>query len=365
MTQDLRVARVGLRRAAIAAALVLTTTASLGAQAVEPRAPVAGTVLGGRLHLQYNTSSADDEVASEFTLRRARIWAATRINDWIDGAVQVDVAGSKASARYAFLRFSLDPALRVSLGQFKRAFDLFELTSSSEILVIERDGIIRGMSPCAGVGGPCSFSRFSEQLELSSLDVGMLVQGDLAGGRISYLASLTNGSGDNTHEDNSAKSFSGRLEWHASPGLTFGANLGMHDFVPTAGGGDAYAPATELDMEVGGFDRGFHLQAGLLTGENWRNPVNGDEGSTFLTAQTIATYRVPLEGGRIRGIEPLARLSWGDPDTDLEGDGGVLLTPGVVLHFDGRNKMAANLDAWRPKEGDTAWSLKMQAYIYF
>jgi hypothetical protein len=64
-------------------------------------------------------------------------------------------------------------------------------------------------------------------------------------------------------------------------------------------------------------------------------------------------------------VEPLARLSWGDPDTELASDGGLLMTPGLVLHFEGRNKMAANLDAWRPQSGETAWGLKVQTYLYF
>lgn len=357
----------GLRLATSVGALFLLAFSAGGvrAQAVEPRTPVESTVLGGRVHLQYNTSSADEDVASGFVLRRARIWAGTRINDWIDGAAQIDFSGGGATARYAFVRFSLDPAVRVSLGQFKRAFDLFELTSSSEILVVERDGAMRGAGSCAGVGGPCSYSRFTERLQLSSLDVGMLVEGELAQGRVTYLASLTNGTGGNAAEENSAKSVSARLEWHAAPFLTIGANGALHDHPDPISDGDVYAPAAALDVEVGGFDEGFHLQAGILTGENWRNPDALGKGSTFLSAQGIATYHVPLDGGRVRGIEPLARLSWGDPDTGTSGDDGLLLTPGLMLHFDGRNKLAANLDAWRPTEGETAWSLRMQAYLYF
>lgn len=322
-------------------------------------------MVGGRIHLQYNTSSADPDVASAFLLRRARIWAGARINDWIDGAAQIDFSGGRVAARYAFLRFSLDPALRISLGQFKRAFDVFELTSSSETLVIERDGDVRGVAACAGLEGVCSYSAFSERLEMSSLDVGMLLEGELASGRLRYLASLTNGPGDNALEDNATKSVSGRLEWVAAPSVTLGANAGLHDYVNPVSRENTYAPAAALDVDWGSFEGGFHLQAGVLTGENWRNPDALGEGSTFLAAQGIASYRFPLGGHRVRGIEPVARVSWGDPDTSGPDGGGTLLTPGLMLHFDGRNKLAANVDTWRPREGETAWSLRMQAYIYF
>ena len=35
------------------------------------------------------------------------------------------------------------------------------------------------------------------------------------------------------------------------------------------------------------------------------------------------------------------------------------------LPFEGRNKVAANVDAWRPASGETVWGLKAQMYLYF
>lgn len=348
----------------LAAALL---SADLSAQAVEPRAPVQRTELGGRLHLQFNTTSADGEHATEYVMRRARIWAGTRINDWIDGAVQVDVSGSSAVARYAFVRFALGSDTRLSLGQFKRAFDVFELTSSADILVVERDASVRGASGCTGVGGLCSYSRFSEQLQLSSLDVGALLQGESAGGRVGWLLSVTNGAGPNRREENGAKSFSGRFELHPSKGeVTVGLNAGLHDFPNDVTGEDTYAPAAALDVEVGNFTRGFHLQAGVMTGENWLNLDAAGDGSRFLAWQGIATYRVPVEGSkRVQAVEPVGRVSWGDPDRDSATDGGLVVTPGLVVHFQGRNKLGANVDVWRPQSGHTVWGLKAQTYLYF
>ncbi len=365
MTLSVRCPRSGLRRiAALAAGLLFCAAAKLQGQTVESRAPVEHFELGGRVHVQYNTSSVDEDVASEFKLRRARIWVAARINDWIDGAADIDFSGASASATLVFIRFAVDPSLHISVGQLKRAFDVFELTSSADILVVERDGAIRGVDGCAGVGGLCSYSRFTEQLDLSSLDVGVMLEGSVAGGRLSYLTTLTNGPGRNQVDENSAKSWSGRLAWHAGHTVTLAANAAFHDH-PGADGSAAYAPAGGLDVEVGDFKQGLHIQAGLLTGDNWRNEVADGGTSTFLTTQAIVTYQFPLQGGKIQSVEPLARVSWGDPDRDASGDGGILLTPGVVLHLDGRNKLAANLDAWRPQGGSTAWSLKMQAYVYF
>lgn len=355
-----------LRCLALLVLTVLTPSEALHAQAIEPRVPVERTEIGGRVHFQMNSTSADGEVGSEFFIRRARIWAATRVNEWIDGAVQVDVSGTTAVARYAFVRLSFSPAARLSFGQFKRAFDNFELTSSSQILVVERDGDVRGAGDCSGVEGVCSYSSFSENLRLSSLDVGLLFQGEAAGGAVEYLLSITNGSGPNTREENDAKSFSGRLEWRPVPGLKLGANAAVHDYPNPITGTDAYAPAAAFDVEVGDFEGGLHVQAGILTGRNWRNLDAVGKESRFLTWQGIVTYRVPLAGmGRIRAVEPLGRVSWGDPDRGSTADGGLLVTPGFVIHFEGRNKIAANVDVWRPQSGGTVWGLKAQTYLYF
>lgn len=339
---------------------------TLAGQAVEPRAPVERTELGGRLHLQWNTTSADGAHASEFMMRRARIWAATRVNDWIDGAVQVDVSGATAVARIAFVRMSLSPQARVSFGQFKRAFDLFELTSSADVLVVERDGNLRGAADCAGVGGICSFTRFSEKLQLSALDVGVLLQGETPDGQLGWLFSLTNGAGMNTREDNGAKSLSGRLEWMARERVKLSANAGLHDFTNDVTGRDEHAPALGADVEVGNFDRGLHLQAGIMAGDNWLNLDDEGASSRFLSWQAIATWKFPVDGKRrIGAVEPVARVSWGDPDRGSASDGGLLLTPGLVLHFQGKNKLGVNLDAWRPQTGDPVWGLKAQTYLYF
>lgn len=143
-------------------------------------------------------------------------------------------------------------------------------------------------------------------------------------------------------------------------------NAGLHDYPNPVILEDAHARAMALDLEVGDFAEGFHLQAGVMTGENWLNLDGQGKASRFLTCQGIATYRIPVDGdGRVRAVEPLGRVSWGDPNQGASSDGGLVLTPGLVLHFQGKNKMGANLDVWRPQTGGTVWGLKAQTYLYF
>ena len=67
----------------------------------------------------------------------------------------------------------------------------------------------------------------------------------------------------------------------------------------------------------------------------------------------------------VSAVEPLARVSWADPDTDNDGDRGILVTPGVMFHFGGQNMLAANLDIWSPSTGDTEYSVKLQTFFSF
>ena len=53
----------------------------------------------------------------------------------------------------AYVRLTFGSGFRATIGQFKRPFDVFELTSSTQTLVIERAGGVDGVSACAGPGG--------------------------------------------------------------------------------------------------------------------------------------------------------------------------------------------------------------------
>jgi hypothetical protein len=108
------------------------------------------------------------------------------------------------------------------------------------------------------------------------------------------------------------------------------------------------------------------VQAGTVAGDNWANLNAAGDPSTFVTAQAIVAFRHPIsDNPRVQAIEPVGRISWGDPDTDADSDDGFLLTPGFVVHFVGRNKVAFNVDIWSPGAGDTEWSFKGQTYLHF
>lgn len=337
---------------------------TLAGQVVEISARDAQIRFGGRLHSQLATSSAEEGKSTDFFTRRARLTIDVRISPLLDARVQPDFGGGRLELKDAYFRLDFDRGFRLSVGQFKRAFDLFELDSSTDIVIVERTGRIDGVDGCAGPGGTCAFSRFTEKLAYSDRDIGLKADGSL-GERLSYAATLTNGTGTGGSDENSGKSLAGRVSVRLAKGVVVSANVSRHDFVCEAGDTRA-ATAFGGDLDVGRFRSGTHWQVGLVGGGNWRLATPSASGiPRFLTWQTILSRYFPLEGERLEAVEPVIRASWGDPDRTAGDDSGILLTPGVFLYVKGKNRIGANLDVYRPGSGTTEFSFKLQTYLYY
>ena len=352
-----------IRALVAAVALVAAASQTLQAQ-IEITARDASIRFGGRLHSQFATSSVEGAKATDFFTRRARFTLDVSVSELLDARVQPDFGGGELDLKDAYFRLNLDRGFRISMGQFKRAFDIFELNSSTDIVVVERTGRIDGAGGCAGPGGTCALSRFTEKLGYSDRDIGFKADGSI-GEQVAYMATLTNGTGTSGADENSGKSLAGRLSVRLADGVSLSANVSRHDFVREDGDSDA-ATAFGADLEIGGFRDGTHLQVGLIGGANWRlEPTAAGGIPRFLTGQAILSRYVALEGGRFAGVEPMARVSWGDPDRASSDDGGLLLTPGVFLYVAGKNRIGANLDIYRAGSTPAVFSFKLQTYLYY
>ena len=346
----------------ILVAPALFAPASAHAQVQVSSNDAIALTLTGRVHAQYRTTSVDGPLSSEFLIRRARFGVNATIGDLIYGRVEPDYAVGKISLKDAYLRLNFDPAFRMSFGQFKRAFDIFQLYSSTQILTIERAGLVPGVESCLVT--VCSWTALSVGLGYSDRDIGVLLDGRPTE-RVDYRVSFTNGTGANKQDENGTKSYAGRVVVQATTNVRLGGNLSVHDYLDEITANE-YAIAYGGDLEIGRYGDEFHLQAGLMGGENWRDlDANGDP-ATFVAAQGIVSYLIPVESDRgFSGVEPHFRAGWADPNTDAAGAGGWLFTPGVALRLTGRNKLLANIDVWSPSTGDTEWSFKFQSNLHF
>lgn len=175
---------------------------------------------------------------------------------------------------------------------------------------------------------------------------------------------LTNGTGVGTPDENDGKSVSGRASVDATDNIVVSGHIGVHDYLdPTME--TAHAVAWGGDIEIGTWRDGLLVQAAFAGGDNWRALGVGGAPGQFLAAQAIASYYHTVDGGRLVGIEPLARVSIADPNGSLNQDGGTLVTPGVMFYLMGKNKIGINLDYYVPRTGDSEFSFRVGTFLYF
>lgn len=366
-------------------AVALTVCTPVVAAAQDPPVPVR-VRLGGQAQIQFNTTSVDEEdlfplidpdediAASTFETRRIRLSVEVEIEDWITARIQPDFALGDLDLADAWVNLEFDEAAQLRVGQFKKPFSLLFLTSSSLILPIERGLRIRELDDALLARGvPLSILRGTvvlgeEQQMLDALgyigrEIGAAFHG--RSGRWAYEAGVFNGSGEDELDDNDAKSAAARVEYRfEGRPARVGLAGSFHETRASFPGGplrERAGAAVSLDGEWGDFFRpGLHALGEVVLGENL---LTGD---ALWGAQAWLAWFRPLAGGRLEGVEPVARISYGAP-SDVIGDEGLLLTPGVNLYLFRRNKLALNWDVYLSgADGlDAEHALRAQAQVYF
>ena len=325
--------------------------------------------LSGRMHIQYNTTSVTDSAVSfgEFEFRRSRLTFDVTITELVRLRWMIDFTEfNEVSLRDAYANVAFSRGFRLTIGQFKRPFDAFQLASSNRIAVIEREGQVRGVDDC-GLGGLCSYQRLLVELQFAQRDLGVMVDGTNGPGTLQYFFSVTNGTGlNNPQDENGAKSLTGRVVHTTGSGIKIGLNGGLHDFVNPQSGQTEFAPAVGADLEIGRYQNGWHFFLGSSIGGNWTALDGEGNQETFVGGAFLASYYSPIElRNNTLGLEPMLRFDVSNPMLG-EGTGfRYLVTPGAFLHFTNRNKVALNFDIWLPHEEPHEWALITQVYFEF
>ena len=312
--------------------------------------------LTGRIQPQFNTSSADS-VGSTFEMRRARIGVELLIDGWIEGRAEWNFAHG-ARLEDGFVNLALDDRFQLQAGQFKKPFSRLELTSSSRIVPIERGLRIRGLDQNAEHYGLLEDNAYVGR------DLGAQVHGAL--GPVGYALGVFNGTDQNARDANDAKSYAGRLtvKPFAAP-FEIGAGASYRDVATTDSLDQPFTDeglAVEVDAQWGAFRvPGLYLLAEVMQAENF------ETGDPMIGGTAIVAWFQPLAAGRVEGVEPLFRGSYGDPSTDFDGNAGTLLTPGLNLYFHGRNRLMLNWDYFIPEleSLDAEQAIRAQLQLYF
>jgi hypothetical protein len=361
------------------AALCAVSVTPVRAQSQSPAVRVAVT---GRIQVQWNSTSVDEGdtggttpiASSTFETRRIRLGADVQVSDWVRGRIEPEWAMGRLQLKNAWVSMELDPALVVRVGQFKKPFSAIFLTSSTRHAMIERGVRIRGLDQASLSAGDGRYSTVRGQVLLGEqhtlldtqqylgYDLGAAFEGRYAG--LGWSAGVFNGAGPDTRNENDALSAAARVTYDLSASQPFrlGAAWSRRELNwpgptdPDTRAGNAF----EVDLEYGGFRRGLWLIAEASTGRNLASRER------FLGGHFVGSYFSALDGPRVEGVEPLIRVSWGDPDRTLPGDAGLLVTPGVNLYFFGQNRLQFNWDVYRPEGGgETQHAARAQANLIF
>lgn len=357
----------------VALVTMLVMTAPAGAQVV--RAGPVDLDLGGRVQVQLNTTSVDgDDVAeaparSAFETRRVRFGAELAYGEWITGKVEADFAGGGARLTDGWIDLGLDERAAIRAGQFHKPFGVFELESSTRIRTVERGVRIRGLPELVGV--PAETQYLLSEAGYLGRQVGLMLHGGLNG--LDYAVGIFNGEGANARETAGTKAYAGRLTYDLGGAagarerpLVVGAGVSVQPTGRFDGADEIHGKALELDASWGGFRvPGLHARAEWMIGDD---PLvgPGPELPTMWGLHGVVSWFAPRQG-RVEGLEPVLRLGWADPSTDASEDAALLVTPGLNLYFDGRNRLMLNGDLYLPERDalDPELALVAQLQVYF
>ncbi|MDH5283633.1 MAG: OprO/OprP family phosphate-selective porin [Gemmatimonadota bacterium] len=345
------------------AAWLAVAVSTAAAQTTYPTVKVSG-----RLHTQFYYFGNEDYAAlggntatqNNFFVRRARIEARVQLNEYITAFIQPDFAGGRSTStstscrpvvvnnplpdtvsvscsssstggvrlRDAWIdvRFSkpdAKTAFTVRLGQEKKPFSRYELTSSTNLPSIER-GAGRGLI------GSASNDLFAASGYLAH-DVGASarVERKLEGGRMASLtAGIYNGRGESANDNNNSKSYGVRASADIWSKLSIGGSYFSHDGIvgaDTAYRNNGYGVDAQWNKPG---EPGLFALAEYLGGE-----TAADNSINMTGIQAVAAYNIRMKSPTsfLYAIEPALRFDRADPDTDADDNESTLIS--AVLGF--------------------------------
>ena len=173
--------------------------------------------------------------------------------------------------------------------------------------------------------------------------------------------------GENETEDDDGKQIGARLNVEIVPGWTASGRG------PASGSASPGRRRRDVVRRVRARrDRREVRGAGLegarpaQAGDNWDPDLGGGDESSFLALHGIvgynfAIYQVPY----LVAVEPILRLGWTDPETDVDDDEALLATPGLNVYFHPRVRTQVQADFLSPGEGEDEVAFRIHTVLEF
>ncbi|MFL5535403.1 MAG: porin [Gemmatimonadales bacterium] len=336
---------------------------SASAQTTYPNVKVTG-----RLQEQFYVFDTEPYAAtvgpeSNFFTRRARIEARGQISENVTVYIQPSFEGGRNLSNvvttcsgtplvcrttgrsglrlrdaWIDVRFSPEASkggLYLRAGQEKRPYSRYELTSSNNLVSIER-GAGQGLLPRA------SNDLFSSNGFVSH-DVGASIRYEY---KLDDLRLLTlkfgayNGQGESLNDVNNTKSFGARATAGIWSKLDIGGSWFAHDGIVTVGttpdsAFTNYAWGVDAQWGKPG-DEGLYVLGEYLDGNDATAAKNKIRGVQGLAAYN---YRFKSPTSWLYAIEPAFRVDLADPNTALESDRATLITAVLGIYMSSKAQL--------------------------
>jgi hypothetical protein len=335
-----------LSRALGTAALTALAVIPLAAQTTYPSAKIKG-----RLQAQYynynHTTFAGDSGTSNFFIRRARIQADVAINEYINMVIQPSFEGGRSPSSssctgrlnpdstvtttctngngglrlrdafmdVSFMKESAKSRFAIRLGQEKRPFGRYELTSSNNLPSIERGA-------GKGLPGKASNNMFDDNGFISH-DVGAsaIFTSKLNDRQNVFLqAGVYNGQGESLDDRNKRKSFGFRGTVDVYSKLNVGGSFFSHDNPRVAAGKDSSYSNTAFGLDAAWSkpgEEGLYAVVDYMQGKDKSVAANKIRGLSVVGAYNI---RMKSPTAWLYAIEPSFRFDLADPNTASAAD---------------------------------------------
>jgi phosphate-selective porin OprO/OprP len=319
--------------------------------------------LGGRGKFFYQYLDRDDVngAANEVSLWRIRAFkvymGGYAYTKNLMYRVQVDLAksGTAQMMEDAWINYRFVEEAQLQAGQFKMPFSRGELTSDGALQFVDRSNAVDSFKP--------------------SYDIGAMVQGKAAGGKLAYNAGLFNGTGQSGTRTTNSGAWAARvvfnpfgemrysepdLENTPTPLLALGAGYfantlkrnGNATFLDTSSTLPAYAGTSgwlgkaaantaifdnteRVDVGTYGFDAAFKWRGLSAAGEYFGGKAEGQD-----LGRTVKARGYYGQAGYFllpKKLEVAARYSSVDPNREKTQDLQVEVTGAVSYYFQGHN----------------------------
>jgi Phosphate-selective porin O and P len=355
-----------LRARTILSGTLLALPAVIGTAAAQTTYP--NVKVTGKLQEQFYFFDNDPYAAttgpnSNFFTRRARIEARGQITENITVYIQPSFEGGRNLSNvvttctgvplvcrttgrsglrlrdaWIDVRFSPEASkggLYLRAGQEKRPYSRYELTSSSNLVSIER-GAGQGLLPRA------SNDLFSSNGFLSH-DVGASLRYEYKLDDVRLLSlklGAYNGQGESLNDVNNKKSYGARATVGLTQKLDVGGSWFAHDGIVTAGSVvdsafTNYAWGADAQWGKPG-DPGLYVLGEYLDGNDATPAKNRIRGVQGLAAYN---YRFTSPTSWLYAIEPAFRIDYADPNTAVDGDRAMLITGVLGIYMSSKAQL--------------------------